>query len=209
MYWTHTYTSARALAPRVVGAGHNRVVSWTISEPAPESWWTVQRAGNHAPRRPWPPRAWDAEVQFEDVARLRAGEESEMAWTDDSPPAGVLRYRIRRDCVDKRYEWLSDEATWPPQNLKPRAMRLTARDVALSTELELSGAAPGTFEVRVYDIQGRLVLRQTEVAETDVPRAFHVDLGTRVNRFPAGIYFIRVQDALGRESNAVRTVLLK
>jgi len=143
------------------------------------------------------------------VARVRAGEDSYLSWVDDSPPGGLLRYRIRRDCVDKRYEWLSDEVSWPPQSRKPREVRLVARGVGLGTELELDGVAPGTFEAGVYDVQGRLVLRQTGVAETDAPRTFRVDLDARARGLPAGIYFIRVRDALGRESNAVKTVLLK
>jgi hypothetical protein len=209
--WVHTYTRAITSAPRVSGAGRQRALGWTLSEPAPGSWWTVQRSGAQVSRRGpgrAPPRA-RVDDEFEDVARVRAGDSSEMSWTDPSPPAGVLRYRLRRDCADKRYEWLSDEAMWPPQSRKPRAVRLVASGVGLSTEFELDGVAPGTFEAGVYDVQGRLVLRQTGVAETDAPKTFRVDLDARARGLPAGIYFIRVRDALGRESNAVKTVLLK
>ena len=208
--WTHTYTSALATAPRVTGAGRERTISWALSEPAPGSWWTVQRCGNHGPRPlGWRPRVWDADGEFLDVARVRAGEGLEMAWIDDSPPAGVLRYRIRRDCVDQRYEWLSEEASWPPQNLKPRPIRLAARGMGIERGLELVGAAGGEFVVQVFDIQGRLVHRQRDRAEADESKTFRLGLGARGSTLRSGVYFIRVRDALGNESNAVKTVLLK
>ncbi|MGH7730797.1 MAG: hypothetical protein ACRENJ_06035, partial [Candidatus Eiseniibacteriota bacterium] len=42
--WLHTYNRATASTPAIVGAGRNRVVTWTLSEPAPETWWAVLRA---------------------------------------------------------------------------------------------------------------------------------------------------------------------
>lgn len=210
MYWTHTYTKAVAGAPRVVETGRRRVVGWTLSEPAPGSWWTVQRSGRHGPRRPtWQPRAWDAEGLFEDVARVRAGNTVEMAWVDDSPPAGVLQYRIRRDCVDRRYEWLSEEATWPPRSHKPRAIRLAPRGAGIGSEFEVSDASPGELEVWVYDVQGRHVHRQFEVPIEREVRTFRLGLDAGGGGLQPGIYFIRARDALGRESNAVKTVVLR
>jgi hypothetical protein len=209
--WQHSYTSALASAPRIVGAGRHRALAWSLSEPAPGSWWTVQRSGGHARAGPGgPPRAENgADGSFEDVARVRAGEDSDLSWVDDSPPGGVLRYRIRRDCVDNRYEWLSDEATWPPQVRKPRAVRLAARGASDGNELELEGAAPGTLDVRVYDVQGRLVHRQSEMATAGESKVFRLGLGMQGATLRSGIYFIRVRDALGQESNAVKTVLLR
>jgi len=208
--WQHSYTSAMASAPRVIGAGRHRALAWSLSETAPGSWWTVQRSGGHARAQPGAPRGESgADGSFEDVARVRAGEGSDLSWVDDSPPGGVLRYRIRRDCVDKRYEWLSDEATWPPQVRKPRAVRLAARGASDGNELELEGAAPGTLDVRVYDVQGRLVHRQREVTTEGESKVFRLGLGMQGATLRSGIYFIRVRDALGQESNAVKTVLLR
>lgn len=207
--WVHTYTRAITSAPRVVGAGRHRALAWTLSEPAPGSWWTVQRAGGYRPRRfGGPPRAPEDET-FDEVARVRAGEDTEMSWTDDSPPAGRLRYRIRRDCVDKRYEWMSEEATWPPQFRKPRAVRLAAEGVGIGSELRLSDASPGAFDVLVYDVQGRLVHRQSEVAASGEVKVFRLGLGEGASPLRPGIYFIQARDALGQESNAVKTVLLR
>jgi hypothetical protein len=35
-----------------------------------------------------------------------------MSWTDDLASGGPLRYRIRRESVDTRYEWLNEEVVW-------------------------------------------------------------------------------------------------
>lgn len=209
--WLHSYTSTVTSVPRVVGAGRHRALAWMLSEPAPGSWWTVQRAGGHAQHQPnAPPRADNgADGTFEDVARVRAGDAVGMSWEDDSPPAGHLRYRVRRDCVDTRYEWLSDEASWPPQGRKPRPIRLAALGVGVGSEFELNDAAPGALDVQIYDVQGRLVDRQSEVAAAGEQKVFRLDLSTHRAGLRSGIYFVRVRDAIGQESNAVKTVLLK
>jgi len=100
MFWAHTYTTTTAGAPRIDPVGGARLVRWTLSEPAPETWWAVLRArGSGA---------------YEPVARVRAGPDGELTWTDEAPLNEVLRYRIRRESVDKRYEWLSQEVVWDP-----------------------------------------------------------------------------------------------
>jgi len=201
----------RALGGPALRINRGALRDWSLSEPVPGSWWTVQRLGGHARAAPGGPARVEsgADGSFEDVARVRAGEDSYLSWVDDSPPGGLLRYRIRRDCVDKHYEWLSDEATWPPQVRKPRAVRLAARDAGVGNELELEGAAPGALDVRVYDVQGRLVHRQSEMATEGETKVFRLGLGVQGATLRSGIYFIRVRDALGQESNAVKTVLLR
>ena len=108
IFWTHTYVTATAANVGAAGDAAGRTISWNLSEPAPETWWAVLRAG--------PGEA------FESIARVRATQNLAMSWVDDSSAGGPLRYRIRRESVDKRYEWLSDEVTW---------------DGATSTELAL------------------------------------------------------------------------
>lgn len=110
MFFTHTYTVATSSAPVVEGAANSRTITWVLSEPAPETWWAVLRA--------------EPGGAFEAVARVRAGHSLELSWSDDLVSTGPLRYRIRRESVDKRYEWLSDEVVWDGA---------TAADLALAS----------------------------------------------------------------------------
>jgi hypothetical protein len=109
IFWTHTYVTAVAQDGAVVGDEAQRTISWTLSESAPETWWAVLRA-----------RPGEA---FESVARVRATASPAMSWTDDTPAGLPLRYRIRRESVDVRYEWVSNDIPW---------------DGAVSTQLALS-----------------------------------------------------------------------
>ena len=79
----------------------------------------------------------------------------------------------------------------------------------MGSEFELNDAAPGALDVQIYDVQGRLVDRQSEVAAAGEQKVFRLDLSTHRAGLRSGIYFVRVRDAIGQESNAVKTVLLK
>jgi hypothetical protein len=195
MYWTHTYTTATTDLPRVVGHGRRRALAWTLSEPAPESWWGVLRARGDEP--------------FEQVARVRAGPGPEMSWADDSPPAGQLRYKVRRECVDQRYEWLSEEATWPPRGGKPAPTLRVASPVWTSADVQVSDAAAGTLVFRVYDVQGRLVQELTESASGSGSDRFTLNLGATPGHLASGVYFVRARDAQGQESAAAKFVRLR
>ena len=96
-FYLHTYTRATANNVRVEGVGRRRWLAWTLSEPAPETWWAVLKSDRGGESTP--------------VARVQAGPGLEMSRADDSPPAGHPRYKVRRECVDARYQWLSPEAT--------------------------------------------------------------------------------------------------
>jgi hypothetical protein len=98
IFWTHTYVTAVAENAQVAGGTMSRTLSWMLSEPAPETWWAVLRA--------------EPGGDLESVDRVRAGTSTAMTWSDDTPASGPLRYRIRRESVDRRYEWLSDEVLW-------------------------------------------------------------------------------------------------
>jgi hypothetical protein len=188
--WTHTYVHATCSVPRAAGVGRDRVVSWTLSEPAPESWWAVLRARGDGP--------------FEEAARVRAGGGLDLSWTDTSPPAGVLRYKIRRESVDARYRWESEEGRWPAPSLRPLVLsRLGAAEQPGA--LELSGADAGTLELRVYDVQGRLVHRR-QVQATGERQAIQLDLAGLPG---AGVYFVTARDGSGRTAAPVKVVLLK
>ena len=199
--FTHTYVSATASTPTLTGAGRRRVLNWTLSEPAPETWWPVLRARGRG--------------DFEEVARVSAGATLDMSWADDSPPAGQLRYKIRRESVDTRYLWESEEARWPPDQERPR-LRLALPGpirpqigAASVVMLEIEGAAAGTLEVALYDLQGRLVSRQQPVSGGTGPDTIRLDFSLAERPLTPGIYFVRVQDAVGRSSDALKIVILK
>ncbi len=199
--FTHTYVSATTSKPAISSAGRHRTLNWTLSESAPETWWAVLRARGRG--------------DFEPVARVRAGPTLDLSWTDDSPPAGRIRYKIRRESVDTRYLWESEEAHWPPGHEKPR-LRLSLPgpirpqvDVAPAVTLELEGAASGPLEVALYDLQGRLVLRQQLESGGTGQDTIRLDFSLAEQPLSPGIYFIRVQDAAGRSSDALKIAILK
>ncbi len=192
MFWTHSAVRATASDLRVVKAGPRPLLVWTLTEPAPGSWWTVLRS---------------VEGQtFEPVGRVQAGATVAMSWTDDRVSGHVrktLTYRLRRDCLDKRYEWLSEVAGWhagrhdPRLLLLPRSFRTTRVDFAIEQ-------ATGPVEVAVYDVQGRRVMR-TLLPTTlgRVSSGFDLD-----SRMASGVYFLRVTDAARQEATA-KLVLLR
>src|SRR5262249_8105862 len=138
------YTTATAGAPQIGGVAANRLVTWTLSEPAPESWWAVLRSRNGAP--------------FEVAARVRAGATTQMSWNDKSLP-GNLRYKIRRECVDTRYQAESAEGGWP-RLAHPIPIKLHVKNPFVDgADVMLSGAAAGPVDIQLYDLQGRLMLR--------------------------------------------------
>ena len=195
IFWRHTYTTATSGAPRVSGAGKHRLVSWTLSEPAPETWWAVLRARGDG--------------EFEVAARVRAGPGEGMSWTDTSPPAGVLRYRIRRECVDRRYEWLSADSRWPVRSHKPLQLRVLQHPAEGRAVFEVADAQPGALIVQLFDLQGRVILsQQLDWAAAD-PHMYSVELPGGPGRMAPGVYFLRVTDATGQASPVVKLVLLR
>ncbi|HET9233392.1 MAG TPA: T9SS type A sorting domain-containing protein [Candidatus Eisenbacteria bacterium] len=193
--WTHTYVKATTSPPSVSGAGPARSVTWTLSEPAPETWWAVLRARNDGP--------------FEQVARVQAGPTLAMTWNDASPPAGVLRYRIRRESVDARYRWESEEAFWPPKAGRALTLARPAGSAPQAGELELAGAEAGALEIRVFDIQGRVVASHEAKAGGSGRDTIRLDFGARGSSLPNGIYFATVKDASGRTTNPIKVVILR
>ena len=92
VFWTHTYTKASCSAPATTDSAGGRLVHWALSEPAPETWWAVLRQ--------------NLDGTLDSLTRVRAGSDQEMHWLDPTPIPGT-EYRIRRECVDARFRWLS------------------------------------------------------------------------------------------------------
>jgi hypothetical protein len=199
LLFNHTYTKSVATKVSLEGHGRRRAVSWTLDEPAPGSWWTLLRARGDGP--------------FEDAARVQAGDGLEVSWTDDSPPAGHIRYKVRRDCLDTRYRWESEEVAWPPGQTsrgperRVPALKRPATPFGQIAELELTGAESDSYEVALYDLQGRRVL--TQQAQGATTGRLRFSLEGAMPALVSGIYYAKVRDAAGVESNAVRIVVLR
>jgi hypothetical protein len=202
MAWAHTYTRATSSPPTVTGAAQDRVVAWTLSEPAPGSWWAVLRSQGSEP--------------FAEVARLKAGEGLAMSWTDVDADWDTLRYRVRRECMDKQYEWLSDEVLWtagvspsPFSGRRLLLVRASSNPAQSVVRFELLNASTGALSIRVYDVHGRLVLRQTSPASGSGRDTIQVDLGAANTAPGTGLFFLRVVDATGKVSPSAKFVLLR
>ena len=195
LFWTHSYTRAICDAPSVTGSGRTRVVAWRLSEPAPETWWAVLRAHQDGP--------------FEEAARVRAGPGLDLSWSDTSPAKGHVRYTIRRECLDRRFEWLSEEGRWPAKSRKPLLSLLPRPLDSSAVPCKVEQAAAGLLQIELYDIQGRRLLRRTEPGPGLDMVSTSLDLTQLERRLTSGIYFLRVTDAAGQQSEATKVVVLR
>ncbi|MGH7730798.1 MAG: T9SS type A sorting domain-containing protein [Candidatus Eiseniibacteriota bacterium] len=135
-----------------------------------------------------------------------------MSWQDDSPPGGRLRYKVRRESVDTRYLWESDEATWPSRAAKPELRLMVPHPISagrVDLALELEGAVSGPLAVEIYDLQGRLVAREQHNAGGPGTDTVRFTLGAGAQPFAPGVYFARVMDAGGNTSAPAKFVVLK
>jgi hypothetical protein len=130
-YWRHTYTAVTAGTPVLTEADGMPTLHWTLEGPAPGSWWAVMRSVDGGP--------------YERLARVEAGAGVEMVYTDAAPPKAMLRYRIRRESVDTRYEWLSDEVTWNGATSTQLAL-LSAEATPEQVTLRWQGPAAGSLD---------------------------------------------------------------
>jgi Secretion system C-terminal sorting domain len=68
-----------------------------------------------------------------------------MSWIDTEPLPEEAYYRVRRECVDKRYEWLSD-----PSDAPVPALATLASAIAKPGQVDLSWYASWTTSAAVY-----------------------------------------------------------
>ena len=111
--------------------------------------------------------------------------------------------------MDSRYRWESEVATWPPKSTRPLTLSRTVEGSSQDGQLDLKGADAGEIQIRVYDIQGRVVLEQVGRAGGTGTDTVRIDLGDRANDLPNGIYFASVRDTSGRTTNPLKLVLLR
>jgi hypothetical protein len=199
--FTHTYAKATTSIPKILGSGPTRTVSWTLSEQAPGTWWAVLRA------KPGQP--------FEEVARVQATKDLQVGWTDPGAPPGVVLYKVRRECVDVRYRWESAVGSWPPPRFgpylpvrDPLTIAVGPRGLDLTT-LVFSGAPEGQLKLELFDLQGRLVHRESLRATGSGRDTFELRPRAFAQALPPGIYFARAIDSLHRASNATKILILR
>ncbi len=202
MGWAHTYTHATGSAPVVASEGSALHISWTLSEPAPGSWWAVLCAEEGA--------------EYEELGRVRASADVELAWTDLAPRGGPVRYRIRRECVDRQYQWLSEATLWTvdvPPGLPGagslQLVRASAHPGGGLLRFEVWNARAGPLDLRVYDLRGRQLMRGQGTAAGSGRDSITVDLAAGGSRPAAGLYFLRVADSSGRVSPSAKIVYLR
>jgi hypothetical protein len=147
IFWTHSYTTSTASAPSITERGGRPFLRWRLSEPSPRTWWGVMRSVNGQP--------------FECVARVRAGPVDEMSWADAAAPANArIEYAIRRECRDVRFQATSEAAGWEPRRAVLGLALKGPNPASERVEFELLGASAGDGDVRLYDLQGRVVAAQ-------------------------------------------------
>jgi hypothetical protein len=191
MFWTHSVVGATASGLRVEKWGKRQTLRWTLSETAPGSWWTVlreERSGGMAA-----------------VARVRAGAGTEMSWVDDRPALGPTHYQLRRDCVDRRYEWLSSRVRWAGRGWRIIGPRWLPGDGGGQIAFGFDGAA-GPLVLELYDVQGRMVARQGSSAWRAEPQALRLGLPARL---ASGVYFLRAADLAGTDAAVAKVVVLQ
>lgn len=192
--WQHTYVTVQATDMRILGNGRHRDIAWSLTGEAPGSFWSVQRATGNG--------------SFEDVARVRAGPSTVMSWRDDSPPGGILAYRVRRECVDDRYSWTSQPATWPANHGRG-LIGVRRQDLSsASLKVDLVGMPPGPLDFGLYDLQGRRVWKMEARSHGYLQEALHFDL-RGASSLPNGVYFLRISSASGLEEASSRVIILR
>ena len=192
--WSHTYCVATCAAPTVTGSGTGTRTRWVLSTAAPGSRWTIERAAEDGP--------------FDSLATLRAGADTGMAFDDPAAgPGAMWRYRIKRESVDTRYVWRSEESRfWRPDTRQGLGLTLAAVSNA-QLSFRLAGGS-GALTARLYDLQGRVALERRFDASGTGEDALMLDLVDG----PAGhsgVYFLRVTDATGRTTRTARVAVVR
>jgi hypothetical protein len=197
-FWIHSHTAVDVKDAVVEGSPSMRRIAWTLTGPAPGSWWSILRA--------------EPESTYVVVGRVQAGAAPIVEWIDTTTTDHPYLYRIRRDCKDTRYETLTepilsvlDVLSWLPLSLRVEGSN-PVRGIA---RVRVIGAAAGSVSVDVFDVRGRRVGLVHGVAGPEGDVTF--DLGTggsSLGMRGAGLYFARAQDSRGRISPTLKLVHL-
>jgi hypothetical protein len=127
-----------------------------------------------------------------------------MSWHDQSLPTGGVRYVIRRECLDSRFQWESSASeliTAVPYRLHVLGFLPNPTTAEPVVSLTLAGDAEATLEL--FAANGRRVLRR----RVEDPGPGQHSISLEGYNLKPGVYWIRLtQD--GR-SSASRGVILR
>jgi hypothetical protein len=151
------------------------------------------------------------------LARVRAGNKQSLAWTDSSPPSGLLRYRIRRESVDSRFRRESGDAAitvgvGSGADLGPMSVSRASPNPTIlgsSVRFVVSNAAHGTIQVRLFDLNGREVHRQDSNASGAGTDTVDVLLLSDARMMAPGLYFLSFKDESGRSPITIKLAILQ
>ncbi len=157
--WMHTYVTTTTSTPTASIESGRSIVRWSLSTASPKTWWAVLRSQSDGP--------------FIEVARLEAGTDPAMFWIDDSISSMAnepVSYQIRRESVDKRFEWLSPSVRLDTPvsalpslidaQVGPRSVRLrwAATDATAAITVERLRQDEDWAEAGTPTLEGRSVL---------------------------------------------------
>lgn len=196
VFWAHTYTRATASDPEVIKYGNKRLVLWTLSEPAPGSYWTVLRAQSGS--------------GYEEVARVRAGSGLEMSWTDSTPPISAHFYRVRREAVDIRYRLETGATVDADSGLARLGFSLSilgGNPVRDALRCVITNSNDGPVTLTLHDALGRQLLSRTVHIVRTQPQVLELELRSTLT--PSGVYFVAASTPSGSRTEPVKIVFLR
>ncbi|HET7252016.1 MAG TPA: hypothetical protein VFI79_19395 [Gemmatimonadales bacterium] len=194
VFGAHTYTKATASNPQIANDRGSVSLTWTLSEPAPGSHWTVLRTYAGASEMP--------------IGDIIPDSGLVLSWRDPSPPKDRVSYRLRRESLDSRCLWYGPAASWPPlhaSRLQVSSACLTASEGILSLAVE--GAARGQATLNIYDLQGRRVASCRVALDSGASRV-GVSLPDSVLGMRSGVLFMALIDA-GTSCAVAKVVILR
>ena len=192
-FWMHTYTSAMSAAPTLGERSGRPELRWVLDQPARGTWWDVLRAVAGGP--------------WEQVARVRAGDSQQLAWTDDSAPTDrQVRYAIERESRDKRYVARTSSVEWHPRTARLDLSLRSANPGAQALLVDVIGARAGPLEAALFDLQGRRVARVTAAASGSGRDTIRLEVEPGA---PSGLYWLSVRGAGGAISAPRKVAILR
>jgi len=175
-YFMHSYVSAQPTLLPVSGTPHERTLHWKLSEPAPGSFWRVERAEAGGP--------WG------ESGRVVAGDDTVLSFVDRSFVHTRAVYRVVACSEDARFVAASGTRTWEPGAVAPRLVVRRLPTTASALSFTLFGVPDSEVVVELYDIQGRRLLSRS--VHVSSPVEADVDLPAPAG-LPPGVYILRAR----------------
>lgn len=176
IYFMHSYVSAQPSLLLVSGTPHERRLRWNLSEPAPGSFWRVERA--------------DAGGAWREMGRVAARDDTALSFVDRSFANRSVSYRIIACAEDARFVAASGIRTWEPGDVAPRLLVHGVPSSASALSFTLFGVPDSEVVVELYDIQGRRLLSRRVRVSSAVEADVHMPAPAGL---PPGVYILRAR----------------